>query len=95
MARVVVFAADLGTLVASAGAHDGIRWGRPDDRDALVGAGISAAWLDRLIDKGLRFVIAEENGRLVGHSIYLTDKVRQFDWLVVQLRLLQFPRAAP
>ena len=87
MARSIVFAADLGALIASTGSRDGIRWGAPADRHALVGGGVSARWLDRVIDNGLRFVVADENGRVIGHDIYLTgDKVRQFRWLVVGLR---------
>jgi len=86
MARVIVFAADLSDMIAGTGARAGIRWGGPGDRPALTAAGIGATWLDR-IDKGLRFVVAEEDGRIIGHNIYLTfDEVQQYDWLRISLR---------
>jgi len=90
MARVLVFAAELPEIIARTGARSGIRWGGPADRHALIAAGTNETWLDRALDNGARFLVVEEEGRIIGQNIYLThallDNTRQYPWLALEVQ---------
>ena len=88
MARVFIFAADLDDIIARTTVRPGIRWGNDDDRQALIAAGdVPERWIGGLLDKRGRLVVAEEDGRIVGHNIYMTfSPVMQNSWLLINLR---------
>jgi L-amino acid N-acyltransferase YncA len=87
MARLLVFVSELGDLIANTEpVWADIRWGIDADCDALIAAGVSTNWLNWALDHGARFVVAEENGRIIGHNIFLSyESVWQYDWLLVRL----------
>ena len=90
MAYAKVFSADLAGIVARTESRPGIRWGGPADRHALIAAGTTEVWLDWATNHGAQFVVAEDDGQLIGHVIYLTlEEVQQYEWLVVKVRAQQ------
>jgi L-amino acid N-acyltransferase YncA len=86
MARLIIFAADLGVMSAREISTAGIRWGTLDDMGGLVATGVDALWL-RLIDDRAPFAVMEEDGRVIGFTIFMPhEKVYQYRWLVLRLR---------
>ena len=84
MARLIVFTADLAEIIARTEPRAGIRWARPADCAALEAAGLDGKWAAAMLRGGSRFVVAEEQGRMVGCSAYLLrERVRPYGWLAI------------
>lgn len=88
MAKMIVFAANLDEIIARTKLRPGIRWGDDKDRQALIAAGdVPERWIGGLLDKRGRLVVAEDDGRIVGHNIYMTySPIMQNLWLLINLR---------
>jgi L-amino acid N-acyltransferase YncA len=86
MARLIIFAADLGHMIDLDRSAASVRWGVTADIDRLVTTGVDAHWL-RVLDEQTSFAVKEENGRIVGFTMFLTrEKLFQYRWLVLRLR---------